>query len=105
MVTVTLIRSGDEYIGYDCLGHAGEAPEGENIVCAAISVLTTTCANALESVAGLEVDAKAESGRMRVRIQPGSGETAQVLFRFMLQGLRDIAAAYPGFLRIKTQKA
>ena len=101
MVTVTLCKCGDEIIGFDCSGHAGQAPEGENIVCAAISVLTTTCANALETVAGLKVDAEAESGRMRVRIAPHSGETAQVLFRFMLQGLRDIAAEYPGSLRLK----
>ena len=35
-------------------GHSGYAESGQDIVCAAVSTLVTTCANAMESVAGLE---------------------------------------------------
>ena len=35
-----------------CMGHAGYAQEGEDIVCAAISVLVISAMNALEGLAG-----------------------------------------------------
>lgn len=34
-------------------GHSGYAESGRDIVCAAVSTLITTCANAMESAAGL----------------------------------------------------
>ena len=37
-VSVIKTRNGD-YIGFNCIGHSGYAEAGEDIVCAAISVL------------------------------------------------------------------
>ena len=37
-----------QFLGFDCLGHAGYAEEGEDIVCAAISALVINTINSLE---------------------------------------------------------
>ena len=98
MIQITLYSQGDEITGFACTGHAGYAEYGSDIVCAAVSILTTTCVNALESVAGLKPTIKASSGNMKVTLPPGSGRDAQVIFQTLRQGLRDLQAEYSQYL-------
>ena len=100
MVAVTLRLRDQEITGFDCVGHAGGQPAGENIVCAAVSILTTTCVNALESVAGVVPQAIAEPGFMRVRLPANAGHDAQVILRSMQQGITDLASEYPKAVRL-----
>lgn len=53
MTRVTIQRAGETVTGFECKGHSGYAEEGRDIVCAAVSALTTACVNALETVAGV----------------------------------------------------
>ena len=98
MIRVTLHRKGDLITGFECTGHAGFAEAGSDIVCAAVSVLTTTCANALETVAGLKPLVKAAPGKMILKLPEASGHDAQVILKTMRQGLRDLKDAYPDYL-------
>lgn len=82
-------------------GHADYAPEGQDIVCAAVSVLVQTLAN--------KVDAAARSGRLLtscvqhgetfvVQALPKPGPNALMVaswFDFVEEGLRALAEAYP----------
>lgn len=82
-------------------GHAGYAPAGQDIVCAAVSVLVQTLAN--------KVDAAARSGRLLAScVQHGETFVVQALpkpgpnnlmvaswFDFVEEGLRALAEAYP----------
>ena len=98
MIRVTL-RSQDECItGFDVKGHAGYAEAGQDIVCAAVSVLTTTCVNALETVAGVKPTVKTSDGRMRVVVPRNSGHDAQVILQTLRQGLRDLAEQYSRYI-------
>lgn len=98
MIRVAL-RSQDECItGFDVKGHAGYAEAGQDIVCAAVSVLTTTCVNALETVAGVKPTVKTSDGRMRVVVPRNSGHDAQVILRTLRQGLRDLAEQYSRYI-------
>jgi len=87
-------------------GHAGFAPQGQDIVCAAASVLMTTCANALESLAGIIplVERRERDAFMTLTLPDGIGgqamKTAQIILRTGLQGFEDLSAAYPGHCRI-----
>ena len=88
-------------------GHSGYAESGRDIVCAAVGALfITTCANAMESVAGLEPlvsqnEASAEiSVALPETLSPEQEHDAQVVFRTVLQGLRDVAQEYPKHLKI-----
>ena len=106
MTTVSFLRDARGLYGIRVSGHAGYAPAGEDIVCAAASVLITTCANAMESVAGLEPlvsqdEAAAEiSVALPPALSPEQEHDAQVVFRTVLQGLRDVAQEYPKHLKI-----
>ena len=53
MITAVLYRDGEDLIGCRAEGHSGWAEAGSDIVCAAVSILTCTCVNALESVCGV----------------------------------------------------
>ena len=105
MIRVTLHYRGEEITGFECRGHAGYAPEGRDIVCAAVSALTTTCCNALETVAGVKPRVKASSGSMVLSVPPGSGRDAQVILLSLRQGMRDIAEEYAQYLQLNESQA
>ena len=98
MIRVTLHAQGGCITGFEVTGHAGFAQAGNDIVCAAVSILTTTAANALEAVAGVKPMVKASSGKMILALPAGSGHDAQVILQSMRQGLRDLAEAYPRYI-------
>ena len=101
MIRAILWRdAGGQYTGYQLEGHAGWADSGEDIVCAAASVLSITCLNALESVAGLVPEvAGGDNGSLRVRLPAkltdAQRHDAQVLMGFLRQGLHDLSTDYP----------
>ena len=103
MIRITLHSRNDEITGFECSGHAGYAEAGSDIVCAAVSILTTTCANALESVAGVKPQVKVSSGKMVLALPQGSGHDAQVILKSMRQGLRDLQAEYSEYLLLNEQ--
>lgn len=104
MTTVTFLRDARGLCGIRVSGHAGYAPAGEDIVCAAASVLITTCANALESVAGIRPDVSQKPVMIQVSLpdglSPADEHDARVILRTAEQGFRDIAAQYPSYLQI-----
>ena len=53
MINAVLYREGEDLTGCRAEGHSGWAEAGSDIVCAAVSILTCTCVNALESVCGV----------------------------------------------------
>lgn len=91
----------DEGYSLAASGHAGYAPAGQDIVCAAVSVLAQTLAN--------KVEAAARSGRLLTScVQHGETFVVQALpkpgpnnlmvaswFDFVEEGLRALAEAYP----------
>ena len=100
MIRLTLLWEEGQITGFDCQGHAGFASAGKDIVCAAVSVLTVTCVNALESVAGVKPQVEAAEGSMTVHLPRDAGRDAQVILLSMAQGLRDIEAEYPRHLQL-----
>ncbi len=100
MIRLTLHETDGQLTGFECAGHAGFAQAGQDIVCAAVSILTTTCANALESVAGVAPKVSTSDGEMILSIPRDAGRDAQVILMAMRQGLRDLAEAYPRYFRL-----
>ena len=49
MIRVTVEKSNDTYVSFRSKGHAGYAPAGEDIVCAAVSALIITTVNSIET--------------------------------------------------------
>lgn len=104
MTTVAFLQDARGLCGIRVSGHAGYAPAGEDIVCAAASVLIATCANALESVAGIRPEVSQKPAMIQVSLpgglSPADEHDAQIILRTAEQGFRDIAAQYPSYLQI-----
>lgn len=97
MTRVTLFRTSDGRLcGFECKGHAGYAEAGSNIVCAAVSVLSITCCNALETIAGVQPRTDEKDGFLTLSLEEGQlNHDAQVILRVFEQGIGDVAASYP----------
>jgi len=106
MTTLTVIREGEMFREFVLSGHAGYGKYGQDIVCAAVSALITTCVNALETVAGVKptVEQEAASAMIRVTLPNNMDEVArhdaQVILRTTLQGFEDISSVYPKHMKI-----
>ena len=100
MIRVTLFKSpGGNITGFSCKGHAGYAEEGSDIVCAAVSALSITCANALQSVAGAEPEITEKDGFLTASLREDQmNHDSQVILRTFEQGIRDMAASYPKYI-------
>ena len=56
MINVTIFKdSSDEYRGFSVVGHAGYAESGSDIVCAAVSMLSTNAVNSIENLTGDDI--------------------------------------------------
>ncbi len=91
--------------GFSVIGHAGQAEKGEDIVCAGLSALTITAANALETVAKVQPLVRTRDGFLSVRLprkglSPRQAHDARVILRTVRRGLADMAAAYPQYVRV-----
>jgi len=110
MTTVTLLNVQEMFCGFVCEGHTGYAETGSDIVCAAVSALTLTCANALESVASIQVKVKRrpKDAFLQVLLPEIMTEEqrhdSQVLLRCLQQGIGDLAAQYPKHVHLSIQE-
>ena len=106
MTTVQVRRDEKGICGLRVSGHAGYAASGSDIVCAAASVLITTCANALQSVANITpaLDVKEHPALISVvlprGLSPEADHDARIILQTILQGFQDVAAQYPRYLQI-----
>lgn len=101
---ITITTQGDW--GLRARGHAGYAPHGRDIVCAAASVLLDTYACA----------ARGMQARLRLRQAPGCMEIAvcdlprkhrrelAAVRAAVLQGLARVAMTYPDHVRLETSQ-
>ncbi len=108
MISAILYRKDGRYTGYRAEGHSGYAEAGSDIVCAGVSVLGTTCVNAMESRLGVRPSVRANrDGLIAFELPPLTGEAeqgAQLLMGALEQGLSDLQEAYPGFVRVEIKE-
>ena len=90
--------------GFSASGHSGYAEAGSDIVCAGVSVLTTTCVNSLEALCGLSTETTVTAlndGLLSFSLPRSSGDDAQLLMRALEIGLQSMAEEYPDFLQLR----
>lgn len=101
MTTVRFLRQGGRLYGFTADGHAGYAPSGEDIVCAAVSVLTQTALLGLGEVLKVPVEWKMdeEAGTLSAFVRE-STEGTEVVLRTLEAGMKNIAGQYPDLVGI-----
>ena len=108
MTTITFTKTADDaYKTIECNGHAGFAEYGEDIVCAAISVLTINLINSIDSFTEdeIEVDQDEDKGIIRIRFENAPSHDADLLLRSFELGVDSIFRQYgKKFLNIKFRR-
>lgn len=99
MTVIRMLGTREHYTGFEVSGHADAGEKGYDIVCAAISFLATTCANALESVANVKLTATQEDGYLKANAAQ-TNERTQTILRTFYQGAQDLSQTYPQHVRL-----
>ncbi|MCD7955856.1 MAG: ribosomal-processing cysteine protease Prp [Lachnospiraceae bacterium] len=96
MIIFTVWKSGNQYRGFSFQGHAGYAPEGEDIVCAAVSALALNTVNSIESFTDdfFEQEFSEDGGYLRITFQENVSEKTSLLMDSLLLGITNIQAEY-----------
>lgn len=114
MIAITVYRdpAGDIH-GFTTEGHADMAPEGQDIVCAAVSAIVQTAIFALHEIAGFTMECTLDADSDRVtRTLPGglrirngqSYEQAQVILKMMAIGLHSAAGEHTEYVTFSEEE-
>ena len=106
MTTITFHTEGNRIIGFDAMGHAGYAAEGEDIVCAAVTSTIRLVECVLNDVMGLCASVKVDEKTTEISLRlPGSlGPTAENTCQNLLTGmmvyLSQLHSEYPDYVEV-----
>ncbi len=100
MIRATILTRGDCLCGFEIQGHAGQAEQGRDIVCAAVSSAAYLTANTLTEVCGCRATVQESEGRLSVRIS-SEQETAQIPLQGLRLHLEGLTAQYPQYIQLQ----
>ena len=101
MTTVTFHSEGSRLTGFEMQGHSGYAPQGEDIVCAALSSAVRLTEHAVNDVLGLEASVKVRDrdAYISLKLPNGLGQTNETTCQTLLAALMvhcvQLAEEYP----------
>ena len=104
MTSITIKRKSKDIIGYTVEGHTGFGDAGEDIVCAAVSSLSTATLNGLTDVVGLTVGYEMREAYLTCILPDTMSEQeaagAKVLLNTMYLSLKDLEEQYGKYITI-----
>ena len=106
MTTVTFHMEGSRITGFDASGHSGYAPEGEDIVCAAVTSAVRLVECAVNDVLGLEASVKVRQKDASITLKlpaglgPDNESTCQTLLAALMVYLVQLAEEYPDHITV-----
>ena len=101
MTTVTFHSEGSRLVSFEVKGHSGYAPEGEDIVCAAVTSAVRLIECAVNDVLGLEaaVKVREQDASISLKLPNGLGQTNESTCQTLLAALMvhcvQLAEEYP----------
>ena len=89
MTTVTFFTEGSRITGFEVKGHSGYAPEGEDIVCAAVTSAVRLAECAVNDVLGLEaaVKVREKDASLSLKLPASLGQTNESTCQTLLAAL------------------
>lgn len=108
MTNITIHKTGDKIVGFIIDGHTGFANFGEDIVCASISILSTTTVNSLNLVAGIDekdinYEINDELGYLKVRTNKINNKS-DVIYNTFLVGIQLLIENYSDYITLITEE-
>ena len=106
MTTVTFHSEGSRIVGFQVEGHSGYAPEGEDIVCAAVTSAVRLVECAVNDVLGLEASVKVreKDASIPLKLPNHLGQTnestCQTLLAALMVHFVQLAEEYPDYISV-----
>ena len=106
MTTVTFHSEGSRLVSFEVKGHSGYAPEGEDIVCAAVTSAVRLIECAVNDVLGLEaaVKVREQDASISLKLPNGLGQTnestCQTLMAALMVHFVQLAEEYPQHISV-----
>ena len=106
MTTVTFHSEGSRIVSFEVKGHSGYAPEGEDIVCAAVTSAVRLTECMINEVLGLEASVKVREKDASITLKlPGQlGQTNESTCQALMTGLMvhfvQLAEEYPEHISV-----
>ncbi|HAU87402.1 MAG TPA: ribosomal-processing cysteine protease Prp [Lachnospiraceae bacterium] len=97
MINITVFRDDNGICnGFQCMGHAEYADYGQDIVCAAVSVLVVNTINSIEEFTddAIACEVKEENGDVKFEFAGDISSESKLLVESMLLGLRGVEQEY-----------
>ena len=98
MINVTIFKdSSDSYRGFSLVGHAGYAESGSDIICAAVSMLSTNAVNSIEQLTDDKVlyNVDGETGLLSMSFDGKTiSNESKLLVDSLIIGLESIRESY-----------
>ena len=92
----------DDVVDIRINGHAGYAPMGQDIVCAAATTLCNTLVGYLSTKDDAEPDACLEKGNISIKIDLGRySESVREVISYVAVGFQIIAYSFPGYFQLE----
>ncbi len=104
IVVKTFLNADGRMSGFEVTGHSGTAAHGQDIICAGVSSLSQTALLGLGEHLGREVDFKAASGELFVKLKGEPDELTEAILQTMLLGIREIEKIAPHAVKIEENK-
>jgi hypothetical protein len=99
MIKITFTKCDGLITGFECKGHSMTAESGQDIVCAFVSSACFMTANTVTEIIGLDADASATDGYMRLEINE-SPIKAQDILNGMVLHLNELQKDYPDNIKV-----
>ena len=105
MIKVTVSKRNDSYISFTSKGHAGYAEEGQDIICAAVSVLVINTVNSLEQLTGDHIEVQEDDGFVSFTFTEPVSEGGRLLMDSLVLGLTEIQHSYSNhYIKVKVRE-
>lgn len=103
MILVNVRRHGDEIMELDVSGHAGQAPRGEDLVCAGASSIMVGALNAIDQLADGSCALLMDEAHIKIT-QKKENERAKLLLASTLISLQTLESSYSRYIKIQIQE-
>ena len=106
MIEVTFFTQGSRLTGFEVKGHSGLAPQGEDILCAAVTSAVRLTECTINDVLGLEAAVKVREKdasitlKLPARLGQTNESTCQALLTGLMVHLVQLAEEYPNTISV-----
>ena len=94
MITAIVIKKDNSYYSFECTGHSGYSRRGQDIVCSAVSILTTNTINSIEKFTDCDFSGDTADGRLYWEFPDGCTHDCELLMDSMIMGLKAVSDEY-----------